>query len=316
MADILDVNSMRGKTIMLVGPMNSGKTEKAIRWAKNITDHTDCRAMFFKPDIDKRALPDRVIANTSEGKLSFPATTIPFRNPEAAISAVEKSPEFIDVVFFDEVNFFSTEIVDVLERLKNFNSRKRVVVGTGLNKNFRGDPFEPVPYAIAHADVTEMHQAYCKHIIGDSSGIHQCKKPANYTMRLVIGNENAYDFYDNNNNPVNGRYSPAKYYDPTVVIEKLGNNSDGSALPSVYYISVCSECFKIPGKEETIKIYEHIKEKGRRLEDLVLSFPEKNTGRIVAFLEEENKISEKNGILAPKEYFFDIRTSAYAPGKQ
>ena len=319
MAELLDINSMRGKVVMLVGPMNSGKTEKAIKWAENIKNHTDCKGMFFKPDIDKRAPPDRVVANTSEGKITFPATTISSKNPEEVLPMIQGSTNLIDVVFFDEINFFDAKIIEIFEKLKVADAgNKRVVVGTGLDKNFRGEPFEPVQYVTARADVTEFHQAYCKHIIKTADGFQQCKKPANYSMRLVLDEnaESRYDFFDKKNNPVIAKYVPAKYYDPTVVVEKAANNREGASLPSVYYISVCHDCFSISGKGNVVDIYNFIRGKERGLEEIVEKFPDMETERIIKFLQEENRIVEKNGLFFPKHYVFDIISSSYTPERE
>jgi len=311
--DIPDINSLRGNFVLLVGPMNSGKTEKAIRWAENLKYHTDCNVIFFKPDIDVRSPKDYVISNRSSGKIEFPATTIPSQNPEAALEIVKGSEKFIDAVFFDELNFFSKKIIQVIEELRIESGGKRLVVGTGLDKNFRGEPFEPVDRLISIADQVEFHKAYCKHIVREGNSFSQCKRLASYTMRLVLSpyeNSEKYDFFDKNNEPVLGVYSPAKYYDPTIVVEK--NNVKG--IPSVYYISVCRECLKIPGKKETVEIYEHIRANGgRTLEQIINNFPKHEPEKIVEFLKSENRIYEKEGILMPTEYEYDARLGTYLP---
>ncbi|MCX6709831.1 MAG: hypothetical protein NTV63_02645 [Candidatus Woesearchaeota archaeon] len=315
MSELLDLNASWGKSIMLVGPMNAGKTEKAIRWAQGIKYHTDCSILAFKPDIDKRALPDKIVANTSEGRLTFDAITISSRNPSEAVGIVENSSSFIDVVLFDEVNFFDVSIIDVFEKLKRSScGRKRVIIGTGLDKSFRGEPFEPVPFVTAKADITESQAAYCKHIIKENDRIHQCKKPAKYTMRLIAdeGNEERYDFFDKSNNPILGVYRPARYYDPTVVIEKIGQAKEKSSAQQVYYISVCPDCFLIPGKEETARIYDFIRErKGVSIDDIVKEFPSPNTERIADFLYEEGRVVSRGNVLFPQKYVFSIGIGAY-----
>ncbi len=311
MASILDVNNSRGKIIMHIGPMNSGKTEEVIRWAQNIKYHTDCKVLVFKPDIDKRAPSDKIISNTADGKVVFEAITIDSENPAEAIEVVEKNPEFIDVVVFDEVNFFDVKIIDVFEKLKKGEgNKKRVVVGTGLDKNFRGEPFEPVPYVTAKADIIEIHEAYCKHILESNGAFRQCKKPATHTIRLLFDDTGSqhYDFFDKDNKPVFSQYKPASYYDPTVVVEK----KEKTKQQPVYYIAVCPDCFIIPGKEEAIAIYDFIKkEKEKCLEEILKEFPSENTERILNFLVEEKRVIASNNVFSLTKYVFDMSLGTY-----
>ncbi|MEM0231070.1 MAG: hypothetical protein QXW00_04215 [Candidatus Woesearchaeota archaeon] len=311
--DILDLNAKRGKFLLLVGPMNSGKTETAIRWAENIANHTDCNLLFFKPDIDVRSPKDRVISNSSLGKLEFPAITISSQNPEEALEIIKNEKKFVDAIFFDELNFFNKKIVEVIEELRKGDGRQRIIVGTGLDKTFRGEPFEPVDLLILSADEVEFHHAYCKHILKDENGFKQCKKPASYTMRLVLSEgkeKETYDFFDKENRPVLGKYLPVKYYDPTIVVER----KESGEFPRVYYISVCRDCFKIDGKRRVVEVYDFIrKKKGASLEEIVKKFSEEEDGEIITFLKEEKKIYERNGKFFATSYEYDYQLKTYLP---
>lgn len=116
----------------------------------------------------------------------------------------------IDVVGIDEVQFFPMEIIDVI--LELVQEGKRVVV-SGLDRDFRGEPFGPMPILLAHADRVTKLRAICV----------QCGKDASHTQRIIDGR-------------------PARYDDPTILVGA-----------SEAYEARCRDCFKIerPARAET-----------------------------------------------------------------
>jgi thymidine kinase len=111
----------------------------------------------------------------------------------------------VDVVIIDEVQFFDTGIIETCDVLAD--AGKRVIVA-GLDNNFRGEPFGPVPPLMAQADeVTKLH-AICV----------VCGAPATRTQRLING-------------------QPASYDDPIIMIGA-----------SESYEARCRRCHEVPGR--------------------------------------------------------------------
>lgn len=135
----------RGRIEVICGSMFSGKTEELIRRLKRAS-FAKQRVEIFKPAIDTRYSNDEVI---SHDRNSIQSTPI-----DSSVSILLFSSE-IDVVGIDEAQFFDEGLVNVCNELANRGIR---VIIAGLDMDFKGIPFGPMPALCAIADeVTKVH---------------------------------------------------------------------------------------------------------------------------------------------------------------
>ena len=175
--------------------MFSGKTEELIRRVRRarIARQT---VQVFKPDIDTRYSIERV---TSHNGQDFEA--IPVKNAQAILESLDADTT---VIAIDEAQFFDDSIVSVTETLANRGKR---VMLAGLDMDFRGEPFGPMPELLARADEVQKLHAICM----------VCGENASRTQRLVNG-------------------QPANFDDPIVMV--------GAAES---YEARCREHHSVPG---------------------------------------------------------------------
>jgi thymidine kinase len=141
---------------VVCGSMFSGKTEELIRRVKRARLAKQ-RVQLFKPRVDDRY--DAVKVVTHEGAN---VDALPIATAEGLIASV--APETA-VVGIDEVQFFDGSIVGAVQRLAD--TGRRVIVA-GLDQDYRGEPFGPVPLLMAVAEyVTKLH-AVCAQCGGEA----------------------------------------------------------------------------------------------------------------------------------------------------
>lgn len=146
--------------------MFSGKTEELIRRVRRANIARQ-RTEIFKPAIDTRFSEDEVVSHDDSALRSTAVATA---------SQIILLAEDSDVVGVDEAQFFGDDLVDVCRQLAE--SGKRVIVA-GLDQDYLGEPFEPMPQLMAIAEyVTKLH-AICV----------VCGNPANHSQRLVAGGD-------------------------------------------------------------------------------------------------------------------------------
>jgi len=125
------------------------------------------RVQIFKPQIDKRYSEENVVSHDANTVASIPV--------QSASQILFYSNEY-DVVGVDEAQFFDDELASVCEQLANAGVR---VIVAGLDMDFQGKPFGPIPALLAKAEyVTKVH-AICM----------QCGNLAQYSHRKVEGNK-------------------------------------------------------------------------------------------------------------------------------
>lgn len=135
----------RGWIEVIIGSMFSGKTEELIR-RLNRARIARQRVEIFKPMIDTRYDETNVVSHNENSILSTPVSS--------ATQILLLTNE-VDVVGVDEVQFFDDEIVDVCNKLAGQGIR---VIVAGLDMDFTGKPFGPVPALMATAEyVTKVH---------------------------------------------------------------------------------------------------------------------------------------------------------------
>ncbi len=147
---------------VICGCMFSGKTEELIRRLRR-AEIARQSVSIFKPRIDKRYSDDHIVSHSDDRLKSV-----------VVDSALEISPLCRDahVVGIDEGQFFGMELVDVCESLAN--EGKRVIVA-GLDQDYRGKPFEPMPQLLSIAEYITKTLAICM----------VCGNPADRTQRKI-----------------------------------------------------------------------------------------------------------------------------------
>jgi len=165
------VMKQSGWVEVICGSMFSGKSEELIRRVRR-AQFAKQRIVVFKPGIDNRYSDENVCSHNG--------------NQIVAIS-VSKSMEIFehitfetDLIAIDEIQFFDENIVEVVNQLANKGYR---VVVAGLDMDFRGIPFGPVPALMATAESVTKLQAVC----------HVCGSPAYCSQRLIDGKPAPYD---------------------------------------------------------------------------------------------------------------------------
>ena len=157
----------RGRVEVICGSMFSGKTEELIRRMKR-AQFARQRVEIFKPSIDTRY--DVVNVVTHEG-VSIPSTPV---DNSASIVLLSSN---CDVVGIDEAQFFDDNIVDVCNELANRGVR---VIVAGLDLDYTGSPFGPMPALCAIADEVSKVHAICV----------KCGALAYVSHRTIRGNTN------------------------------------------------------------------------------------------------------------------------------
>lgn len=151
---------------VITGCMFSGKTEELIRRLVRAR-YARQEVLIFKPKIDTRYAEGEIV---SHSKMSLKAVRV-----EKA-EEVWRRGKGLQVVAVDEVQFFGPEIVPVVESLANGGTR---VLVAGLDQDYRGQPFEPMPTLMAIAEYVTKNHAICM----------KCGNPADRSQRLVNRSE-------------------------------------------------------------------------------------------------------------------------------
>ena len=134
-----------GSIEVIAGSMFSGKTEELLRRLKRAKIAKQ-KVEIFKPAIDVRYALAEVVSHDENSTRSTPVEN------SANILLLSGN---VDVVGIDEAQFFDKGLVDVAEKLANMGTR---VIIAGLDMNFKGEPFGPIPALMAIADhVTKVH---------------------------------------------------------------------------------------------------------------------------------------------------------------
>ena len=161
------INNKTGWIEVVCGSMFSGKTEELIRRVHR-AEYARRKIQVFKPVIDDRYEKDHIV---SHGKMKTPSQIV--NNSQEIHELVKYDTEIIAI---DEVQFFDDNIVDVCNKLAN--SGKRVMVA-GLDQDYSGKPFGPMPALLAIAEYVTKLNAICI----------KCGNPASRTQRLTKSKE-------------------------------------------------------------------------------------------------------------------------------
>ncbi|MBN1769286.1 MAG: thymidine kinase [Prolixibacteraceae bacterium] len=173
----INVKIRKGWIEVICGSMFSGKTEELIR-RLNRARIAKQRVEIFKPVVDVRYSEDEVVSHNENAIRSTPVDT-----PSNIILLSGD----VDVIGIDEAQFFDHSLLEVCNKLANMGIR---VIVAGLDMDFKGKPFGPMPALMSVAEyVTKVH-AICM----------RCGSLANFSHRLstdeklvVLGEKNEYE---------------------------------------------------------------------------------------------------------------------------
>ena len=170
-------NEQFGWIEVICGSMFSGKTEELIRRLKR-AQFAKQRIEIFKPEVDSRYINELV---TSHDQNQIRSTPVP------AAANIPILASDCDVVGIDEAQFFDSEIVQVCNDLANRGIR---VIVAGLDMDFKGNPFGPMPALMATAEyVTKVH-AVCTKTGNLAQYSHRTSKEDNL---VVLGEKEVYE---------------------------------------------------------------------------------------------------------------------------
>jgi thymidine kinase len=152
---------------VIVGSMFSGKSEELIRRLRRAQIARQ-KVQIFKPVVDRRYSDDHIV---SHSEMRIESCAVP--SSRDLLDAVAADTE---VVGIDEGQFFDQELPMICDTLAN--QGKRVIVA-GLDQDYLGKPFEPMPQLLAIAEFITKTHAICM----------VCGNPANHTQRLVASGD-------------------------------------------------------------------------------------------------------------------------------
>lgn len=163
-------NAKRGNIEVVYGPMFSGKTAALIAELRR-AESAGCSFAAFKPRVDDRQGPGVLLSHS--GDMCAASSVV------RASELVELVPG-LDVAAIDEVQFFDTGLVSVVERISALGIR---VVAAGLDLDFRAKPFLTTARLVDSADRKRHMTASCA----------RCGRPATHTQRFTGGRPAAFD---------------------------------------------------------------------------------------------------------------------------
>jgi thymidine kinase len=167
----------KGSIEVITGSMFSGKTEELIRRLRR-AQFAGLKVEIFKPSLDNRYSETRVVSHDDKSIVSTPVDNA---------SAILLLSVEVDVIGIDEAQFFDSSIVEVCNKLADDGIR---ILVAGLDMDFMGKPFGPMPALLSIAEyVTKVH-AICM----------RCGNLAQYSFRkseeaqvVLLGEKNIYE---------------------------------------------------------------------------------------------------------------------------
>lgn len=171
-----EVKKGPGKLTVIFGPMFAGKTEELIRQMRRFKYIPNKKGIVFKPKIDDRYSKNNVCSHNGT---QIESATVDHRNPIEIFEYLTKDLS-INVIGIDEIQFFDLSIEEIVDELIK---KGYIIIASGLDKDFRGEPFGPMPRLLCKADERYSVTACC----------HVCGEPAQFTQRIIDGNPASYN---------------------------------------------------------------------------------------------------------------------------
>jgi thymidine kinase len=184
---------------VIAGSMFSGKTEELLRRVRRATIARK-RVQVFKSHLDDRYAG--LWAVSSHDRRTFDATPV-----DSSSQILLRLDPMAQVIAIDEVQVLDAGIVNVVSGLAD---RGRRVIMAGIDTDFRGEPFGPMPQLMAMSEVVDKLHAICV----------LCGSPASRTQRLLAG-------------------KPAPYDSPTIMVGAADS-----------YEARCRACHQVPRRDE------------------------------------------------------------------
>jgi len=169
-------DTFKGKIEVICGSMFSGKTEELIKRLKKV-ELNGLKYIVFRPKLDSRNPENKII---SHAKSEISATTV-----SSAEEILKLSKEY-SVIGIDEAQFFDRSIVEVCNALANQGVR---IIVAGLDMDYEGNPFGPMPYLMACAEEVIKVHAICVET-GNPAG-YSFRKNENNNL-VLIGEKKEY----------------------------------------------------------------------------------------------------------------------------
>lgn len=188
-----------GRIEIITGPMFAGKTEELLRRIRRL-QYAKKNIVVFKPTIDDRFSSNEVVSHDKNRTKSVNISTA-----EEMFDHVDAS---IEVVAVDEIQFMNDTACEIIEE---FAARGIHVIVSGLDTDFRGEPFGFIPKILSKAESVMKLSAICV----------KCGAPGTKTQRIVDG-------------------KPARYHDPIVLIGA-----------SESYEARCRHCHRVYAKPKS-----------------------------------------------------------------
>ncbi|HJT67324.1 MAG TPA: thymidine kinase [Pyrinomonadaceae bacterium] len=152
---------------VIAGSMFSGKSEELIRRLRRAKIARQ-KVQVFKPELDSRFAENQIVSHSEMRHESA--------NSQSAAELLAKVDPDTEVVGIDEGQFFDHELVNVANELARRGVR---VIIAGLDQDYTGKPFEPMPQLLAIAEYITKTHAICM----------KCGQPANYSQRTFDSDE-------------------------------------------------------------------------------------------------------------------------------
>ncbi len=160
--------------------MFSGKTEELIRRVKR-AQIAKQKIQIFKPLIDTRYSKTKVVSHSSLKIEAIPVSS--------SMEIFDKIFDSTRIVAIDEVQFFDQDIIDVVSRLARRGCR---VICAGLDQDYKGNPFGPMPHLLAVADEVMKVHAICTVCGSPASKTFRKKEEANLDQ-VLVGESDRYE---------------------------------------------------------------------------------------------------------------------------
>ncbi len=185
-----------GSIEVICGPMFAGKTEELLRRVRRL-EYAHKNVVLFKPLIDDRYEKSYIVSHNQNKAMCVAIKT--------ATEMLKYVNDDTDAVVIDEFQFLEDDAVDIAIA---FARRGIRVIASGLDRDFRDEPFTNMPRLLSHADLITKLTAICV----------VCGEPATCTQRMING-------------------KPAPYDNPQILVGA-----------SESYEARCATCHEVPGK--------------------------------------------------------------------
>ena len=173
-------NFFAGSIEVVCGPMFSGKTEELIRRVKR-AQIAKQKIQIFKPIIDNRYSKTKVVSHSSLKIEAIPVSS--------SKEIFDKLFDSTRIVAIDEVQFFDEDILEVVSRLARRGCR---VICAGLDQDYMGNPFGPMPHLLCIADEVMKVHAICT-VCGSPASKTFRKKEEKSVDQVLVGESDRYE---------------------------------------------------------------------------------------------------------------------------